>query len=843
MHNGRKIAPIAWQEDNELIDEKGVFMKHCDIELLAPAGSYESLKAAVFAGADAIYVGGNKFGARAYANNFTEEELLEAIDFTHLHGRKIYLTVNTLLKDKEMFEELYAYLRPLYEQGLDAVIVQDIGVLLFIREHFVDLPIHASTQMTITSQQGVRFLQEQGVSRVVLSRELSLREVSNIIDTTEMEIECFVHGALCYSYSGQCLFSSFIGGRSGNRGQCAGPCRLPYQVESTEKTEKAEKIGHIFSLKDICSVQYLPDLIQAGIHSLKIEGRMKRPEYVAAVVSIYRKYIDIYKMKSKESYNVTKADMDILLEAYNRGGFHDGYMFQHNGRDMLSFEKPNHAGVSVLQVETKGNARVIRDIHAGDVLEMPAGKKAYTLGKALSVGEHMHFPALKEAKIGQGVRIARMKNEHLLSKLRKEYIDTEIKEKINGKLILYSEKPATLVLTLENVHIKVTGDIVETAKTRPTTQEEVYKQVSQFGNTPFVLETLDVQMSEDIFVPMKSLKQLRREGVSKLIEVLLSKHRRVSASYEQSSIVGLQDITKQSQMQSLNEQSQIVDLQKLTKQSQIIELRTAKEQQPMFYVLVETLEQLEVAFAYEGVQRIYVELHLLERIKENRTYQKRDKEIYLAMPYIFREDTQVFLAKYYQEIENLFDGVLIRNYDSFGFLKERGYTGKFVTDFFVYSFNRSSRMFWRQAGVEHMTASLEMNRHELRQIEDEWIEMIVYGYLPMMVSASCIKKNMQKCDHSKEEIYIKDRYNKEFLVKNNCDYCYNVVYNFAPLWLCDKMKELGELPLRAMRLQFVHEDRQTMQTILDSYMRTSTVNQDVKCVGAFTRGHFERGVR
>ena len=238
------------------------------VEILAPAGSYQSLEAAVHAGADAVYIGGTRFGARAFADNLTEEELLSAIDYVHLHGKKIYLTINTLFKEKELQEELYPYLLPYYKQGLDAVIVQDMGVLTFIREQFPDLPVHASTQMTITNVSGARLLEKLGVQRVVTARELSLAEIKEIAEETSLEIESFVHGALCYCYSGQCLYSSLIGGRSGNRGQCAQPCRLPY------RTKGQKDDAYLLSLKDICTLELIPELVDAGIHSFKIEGRV-----------------------------------------------------------------------------------------------------------------------------------------------------------------------------------------------------------------------------------------------------------------------------------------------------------------------------------------------------------------------------------------------------------------------------------------------------------------------------------------------------------------------------------------------------------------------------------------
>ena len=301
-------------------------MRNKDFELLAPAGNLEILKGVIESGADAVYVGGSMFGARAYANNFTEEELLEAIDFAHLRGVKVYLTVNTLIKNSE-FSKLYDYLLVYYKRGLDAVIVQVIGVVKAIHEYFPSMEIHTSTQMTVTGADGVRFLSQFGVTRVVMAREVSLAEMKRIHEETGMELEAFVHGALCYSYSGQCLFSSILGGRSGNRGRCAQPCRLPYTVEG-------KKDEYILSLKDMCGIKALDKLHDAGVYSLKIEGRMKQLEYACGVVKYYRSYIDSKKP-------VSDADYDRIKALGNRCGFTDRYYFDHNGSDMVTYVKPN----------------------------------------------------------------------------------------------------------------------------------------------------------------------------------------------------------------------------------------------------------------------------------------------------------------------------------------------------------------------------------------------------------------------------------------------------------------------------------------------------------------------
>lgn len=320
------------------------------VELLSPAGNYEAFAGALNAGADAVYLGGEKFGARAYADNFTTEEICRALHVAHFMGRKVYLTVNTLLKDKET-ARLYDYLRPFYEAGLDGVIVQDLGVFNLIRECFPGLALHVSTQMTVTGPGAAAFLKEQGAVRIVPARELSLAEVRTMKEKTDIEIECFIHGAMCYCYSGQCLFSSILGGRSGNRGRCAQPCRLPYQIYANQEQILGE--SYPLSLKDMCTLAYIPQLIEAGIDSFKIEGRMKQPEYAAGVTAIYRKYIDRYYGQGADEYRVEPEDMDRLRGLYIRSEIQTGYYERHNGKEMITLTKPGYSG---------SDARVIEEI-------------------------------------------------------------------------------------------------------------------------------------------------------------------------------------------------------------------------------------------------------------------------------------------------------------------------------------------------------------------------------------------------------------------------------------------------------------------------------------------------
>ena len=360
------------------------------IEILAPAGSYNAFQAALHAGADAVYAGGSRFGARAFADNFTEEEMIRAIHEAHLFGRRLYMTVNTLLKASET-DSLYDYLLPYYENGLDAVIVQDFGVVY-----------------------GARFAQDRGMTRVVPARELSLEEIRQIRKGTELEIECFVHGALCYCYSGQCLLSSMIGGRSGNRGRCAQPCRLPYTFDAAADQGKQ----YYLSPKDICTLDLIPDLIEAGIDSFKIEGRMKSPQYVAGVTAMYRKYSDLYLENGREKFRVQPEDREMLMDLYNRGGFSEGYYRTRNGRAMISLARPNHAGVPAAKVKRQNGREVqayaLTDLNPGDILEIAGEKNDHTLGSAVKKGQSFSFLVRKNVRIQNGRILSRIRNGSLL---------------------------------------------------------------------------------------------------------------------------------------------------------------------------------------------------------------------------------------------------------------------------------------------------------------------------------------------------------------------------------------------------------------------------------------------
>lgn len=723
-------------------------------ELLAPAGSFETLKAVVNAGADAVYCAGNRFGARAYANNFTEEEMIFAIDFMHIKGKKLYMTVNTLLKEKELEEELYSYLMPYYEAGLDAVIVQDLGVMHFIKEHFPGLHIHASTQMTITGAYGAELMLNAGCSRIVTARELSLQEIQDIYEKTGAEIESFVHGALCYGYSGQCLLSSMIGGRSGNRGRCAQPCRLPYELfEDKQKgiSSKNKKEAYLLSPKDLCTIDLIPELIEHGVHSFKIEGRMKQAEYAAGVTSIYRYYIDKYEANPKAPYQVSQEDKQKLWDLGNRCGFTDGYYKRHNGKEMITFEKPSHE---------KGN-------------------------------------------------------EQLQQQVRQTYIEREEKEKIKGILILSKELPAKLVLEYKGVKTEVMGDTVQKAQKQPMSKETILDKMRKTGNTPFVFETLSVEMEEDIFIPVGALNQLRRDGLEQLEQNILGAYKR---------ILSKEQYQKEHQTPKSSE----------------------KAWKPQLRVMVEEREQFFVALKQAEIRRIYMDVF---KVTPQDIIAAREcgKELYLALPYILRKNVAEQLQQVFTKLsEQNPDGYLVRNLEEICFLQKRKVEGKKIqTDYGVYVFSNEARKALEEWGIEHFTLPVELNRSELFDLTCEKGEMILYGHQPLMISAGCLHKNTAGCDRTPGTFYLKDRYAKIFPVKNNCRECYNVIYNTSPLCLLHHQRELQRLAPEAVRLHFTIENEQKMEQVFSLYRQAFWEKKKIlpkQYFKDYTNGHFKRGV-
>ena len=720
-------------------------MKNMITELLSPAGSYESFEAAIGAGADAVYVGGPAFGARAYAQNFTQEELITAIETAHIHNRKLYLTVNTLLKNRELDDQLFEYLLPYYEAGLDAVIVQDLGVFSFIRRNFPDLDIHASTQMTVTGPEGMRFLEEKGATRVVPARELSLEEISAMHKASPLEIETFIHGALCYSYSGQCLMSSIFGGRSGNRGRCAQPCRLPYSVTMDHRKYKGDKDFCALSLKDICTLDILPDILEAGVMSLKIEGRMKQPAYTAGVTAVYRKYLDMY-LSGKE-YHVQENDRKYLLELFSRGGSCKGYYDMYRGPEMMAFANEKKSG-------------------------------------------------------------------NIQPEIRK------IKEKIHGNLILSPESPVILEITCKGQTVTAMGGEVQFAKNQPMEEQRIRQQMEKLGNTDFQWEDLNIEINGRIFVPVKVLNEVRRDALSQLREALIGCQKRAQ-------------VTKQP----------------TKSKDQAACHRRVTDSLPV-YVSCERSDTAEVLLNEPGITGFYFPFDTMEKYFSPELAASSD--LYLSTPQIHRgEIPEKWLRSAQKWLEQGMKGFLVRNLESYAVLKKMGYGEKCILDASMYTWNDQSVDFWREEGVLRNTVPLELNEGELKHRDNTSSELLLYGYIPLMLSAQCVRKNLFGCTGKYETAYLKDRYNSEFPVKCSCDpwgknisekakYCYNIIYNSIPYGLPGEKDQVKKLNLHSLRLAFTIEEPEKAKAILKEF-RTVYQENGKPSGRRYTKGHFKRG--
>ena len=753
------------------------------VELLAPAGNYEAFLGAVNAGADAVYLGGEKFGARAYADNFMAEEICRAIHTAHFMGKKIYLTVNTLVKESE-FTGLYEWMLPFYEAGLDGVIVQDIGVLCFLREHFKGLKLHASTQMTLTGASGASFLKEQGVERIVPARELSLAEVREIKERTGLEIECFIHGAMCYCYSGQCLFSSILGGRSGNRGRCAQPCRLPYRIY--EGKECAGGVDYPLSLKDMCTISYIPQLIEAGIDSFKIEGRMKKPEYAAGVTALYRKYIDLYEEKGPEGYRVADEDLQMLRSLYIRSEVQTGYYERHNGREMITLHTPGYAG-SDLELLEHLRERYVRDV------------------------DRLPVKICAELKVGELVSL-----------------------QITGP---------------KGITVRVSGSIVEQAQKIPLKKENIRKQLEKTGNSLVQVSECDITVVGDAFMPVSALNELRRKGVEAFERQYIISQGMIPGR-KQDTVINQDDnyrLTKSVYKVENNYHSDFVQLNKRNRQTAID-------------ILVSTYEQLAEAVQHT-CRRIYIDSDLyLEQPDRILACMREHTQIgyYLALPYILRARDQDYLHRLAELVgDYAVQGFLIRNFEEVSYVKTLSKDYEIVSDAGMYVFNLDTMRFWSHICTEY-TLPYELNAREAEQLAEYahtigmQTSMIVYGRIPMMITANCIRKTVGHCvAHTQTELDIKkdsrenvgpraddglrlkDRYGTDFPVETNCTHCYNIIYNSVPYSLHLQAKEVNRVGADIWRYDFSIESGEECRRILAGgnfpYVQ-------------YTTGHLKRGV-
>ncbi len=723
---------------------------HLRPELLAPAGDYACFESAIRSGADAVYLG-SSFSARAYAKNFTEDELLKALDLAHLYGKKIYLTLNIVMKDTEL-EGILSFLDPFYRAGLDGVIVQDIGLISFIRRAFPGLPIHASTQMCITDAQGIRLLQDLGVTRVVPARELSLREIEGIGKETGIELECFIHGALCYSYSGKCLLSSLIGGRSGNRGRCAQPCRLPYDG------------AYPLSCKDLCVLTILPELIGAGIASFKIEGRMKSADYVAGVTKIYRKYIDLFLEDPKKEWHVGKEDLDRLLSFYTRGGNCEGYYKTKNGPGMITLQNSGYK---------KGN---------GHETEEAA-------------------PGPEEQKIP-----------------------------VEAKIILKTGNDAKLTLSCKGVDVTVTGDPVQEAKTRALSLGEIQERMMKFGGTPFAVSSFIAETDGSVFLPVSSLNALRRNGAAALLDSLLARKRRSGCDFD------------------ADEWKSAVDRSVTDPAEHDRETRETYGEPAKIHVSVLTAKQAETVLKLSFADFLSVPFSVLEHDKK-RIFPETDTEgkktaILLSLPDICRN--RFFERKDVLLKELLSDpriaGVVAKNYESLYYLKEAGYQGMILADLHLYATNRPAVRMLKELGATRTTVPVELNRKELIRRGVLGEDLIVYGRLPLMVSAQCVQNTLDGCKGKDGIRILHDRYENAFPVFSLCEECVNLIFNCVPLSLHGEEDLREKIRPASLRLMFTTERGKEIEEVCKRFTGSILQGSGEPLADEYTKGHLQRGV-
>ncbi|MBR0138540.1 MAG: U32 family peptidase, partial [Erysipelotrichaceae bacterium] len=571
-------------------------------ELLSPAGSIEAVKAAVANGCDAIYLGGKQFNARAFAANFDNQQLEEVCDYAHLRKVKIYVTVNTLYKDSE-FEELFEFVNELSQMGVDGLIMQDLGAISFVRKHFPDLPVHASTQLTSNGLDDVLFYQDLGVKTVVMSRELSVEEVKRCIDNSNINIEVFVHGALCVGYSGQCLFSSLLGDRSGNRGKCAQGCRMYYQLARGE--QKFDE-GYLISTKDICTLELLPQLIDAGVASFKIEGRMKSPQYVGLVTSIYRYYIDRY-WEDPEHFEVKKEDVERLLQIFNREGFSSGYFKTHSGLDMMSKNSPKDTGLRIGTVERYDSSRqrvqirLEKELHKADGIAI--GSYGCGINQDYNANQVISLPF--EGKCRNGDIVYRTFDKKLNDEVSSHLTGQFHYIQLEAKAVFHKEQEAFLSLKDEyGNQIEVRGETVQKAQKQPLSTDRIKEQLLKTGNTVYQISVLQIEADEDIFMPLSQINQLRAKACEMMDEKIIKSFKRKPAIWN------------------------------LEKE------RTLKVNEKTFTALVNTFEQLTSVLEYPQITRVYLQMNaelmngLTEKIDRIHSC---GKQAYIALPRILRD--------------------------------------------------------------------------------------------------------------------------------------------------------------------------------------------------------------
>jgi len=820
-------------------------MKREDLELLAPAGTYEALEAAVNAGADAVYLGGTAFGARQYAENFGPEVLPGAVSYAHMHKVKIYVTVNTLVDDGEM-TQLGEYLVFLHNCGVDGIIVQDMGVIRLARKLVPDLPLHCSTQMSVTNSEGANFAYKSGMTKIVVARETSLVDMKTICQKTKGDIEAFIHGALCVCYSGQCLMSSLIGGRSGNRGRCAQPCRLPYTLVDKNGENLLANVDagqYLLSPRDMNTLDVLPQLIQAGVVSFKIEGRMKRPEYVAVVTDIYRRAIDSYLAGN---YQVSEQDKLNIEQIFNRD-FTTAYLEKLPGRDMMSDRRPNNRGVligRVAQLDKGANTAVIKldkDLHIGDGLEFwvsVGGRVGTELNRMTVNGKEVDTAARGskvEISVPRGVRlndrVFRTNDAQLMAYAGKFYGEhNKTRLPIKAEVTAHLGQPLQVVLTDAdgNVGTGATDFIVEKARKHALDEAAIRKQVDRLGTTEFSLQDLILQVDEGVMVPMSEINEARRKAAEELTANRLAAigPNRKQAVWQQESIVLPRNHT-------LNKHAQLS-----------VEVDTLAKGQKALGEGADVLILAGDSFSLPLIKQ--EDIQALKQMAAD-----KNKQWGIATPRIVEEKQLAFFQKQFalwRELQP--DFFLIANNGLWEMAKATGIA--LWGDFGLNTYNSQALTFWQENGAQGMTLSPELTMKQVEALVQSSpvpLECLVEGPIEMMVSKYCVEGSFLgnlaggKCAwHCNKEAFLQDRKNEAFPLKHD-QFGYMHVLNSHSLSMITSAKAVEKLGVKRMRIDGRSLDAMTLAATVGMYRQVldgdTTIEENPP---GTTRGHYFRGV-
>lgn len=793
------------------------------IELLAPAGSIESLHAAVQAGAGAVYLGGNKFSARAYASNFDNENMTKAVEYCHLYNVKIYVTINTILKEDEVKEAL-EYAEFLYKIGVDALIIQDLGFANLIRKNLPNFELHASTQMTIHNAEGALFLRKLGFKRIVLSRELSLKEIGHISKELGIETEIFVHGALCVCYSGQCLMSSMIGGRSGNRGRCAQSCRLPNSIINRKTME--ERKGYLLSPKDICTIEDIRDIVESGTSSLKIEGRMKRAEYVAGVVQSYRKAIDsaLNSEGLERKEFSSKKEKKKLLQLFNREGFSKAYLYGNVGRDMMAYTFPKNTGVELGKVQKDLTVTLKENISIKDGIRV--GEEGFIVSKIIKSGKEAEEAfkgdkvKLLPAQYKSGNTLYKTSDVKLLSGLGEIYkkpFGRKIQLRLSVRFKV--DEPIVLSCSYEGKNLKVEGEIVQKALKKPLDKERIIDSLSKAGDTLFKFTDIHFEEFEDGFLPISALNEVRRNLLEELSNYIVARNN-----------TNLQDKKDNGEHVIGNNKGDIDGIEKINN----IPL-------PETIIYVSNEEQLK-AFIESDFRTVAVspfgilDFSTLDKLK--------DKKVFIKIPNIIRTEFKYLIKQVEENVEKV-EGIVTANLGAISRL--RGKTN-IIGDYKLNIFNSEALDFYKNFLIGSCL-SVELNKKEIRNVVKNTklpVQTLVYGKVELMVSEYCPigstfggKCSTSNCNNAcrRGEFVLKDRKGEAFILGTD-KFCRSYIYNSVPINLIENIGELRDMNVTSFRVDFIDESYKEAKEILEALRKEEWKDDFSK----FTRGHYKRGV-